>query len=345
MKMDTEMPVVIDGSQGEGGGQILRTALSLSVCLNRPIIIENIRANRSKPGLLRQHLACLRAAREICGARVTGDRLGADRIEFIPGNVKAGHYRFAVGSAGSSVLVFQTVLMPLLMTDKTSELLLEGGTHNGMAPSYDYMVRSFLPIVSRLGFHVETNLQRHGFFPAGGGAWTATIKPGSSRKVLSLLEPGELKNRSARALSANLPEHIAERELLQVKKKLQWETGDCLSLQVKSVGPGNILSLQLDSENASAVFEVVGEKKLSAEKVADRAVGQLQRFLQAQVPVEEHLADQLLLPLALTKGGCFRTTAPSQHLLTNVGVIEQMLDVDIHITECRPGCWEVCIDA
>ena len=202
--------VVIDGSQGEGGGQIFRTSLSLAMCLGKPVRIENIRAGRNKPGLLRQHLVCLRAAQEICNAKVTGAELGSSCVTFVPAAIKAGEYRFAIGSAGSTTLVFQTVLLPLLMADDVSQLHLEGGTHNGMAPSVDFIVQCFLPVILKMGCQVEAKLERYGFYPAGGGAWRVRIYPALDIRSLTLTVSGEEISRSAVATSArNVPSALS----------------------------------------------------------------------------------------------------------------------------------------
>jgi len=293
--------------------------------------------------LLRQHLTCLRAAQEICGAHVTGNELGSSTVTFMPSTIKAGNYRFSVGSAGSGTLVFQTVLLPLLLAREPSELLLEGGTHNGMAPSVDFITQCFLPQLEKMGFKVETELKQYGFYPAGGGVWKVTINPVTDVFPLQLLERGDRIKETAVAMSSRIPEHVTERELRQVKKKCQWSEASLVQKLVKSVGPGNILSLQVETENITEVFESIGEKNVSAEQVAGRAIRDLQRYLATDVPVAEHLADQLLLPMALGKGGVFRTLKPSLHLLTNIDVIQKMSNVEITLEEITEDCWEVVV--
>lgn len=338
---------IIDGSQGEGGGQIFRTSLTLSMCLGKAVCIENIRAGRTKPGLLRQHLTCLRAAQEICGAEITGDELGSMEVTFNPGKVKAGQYRFAVGSAGSTSLVFQTVLLPLLFAGgfagETSEIYLEGGTHNGYAPSYDFIEACFLPVIARMGYKVDVELDRYGFYPAGGGAWKIRIHPMQGVAKLDLMERGAVVRQLAVAMSSQIPEHITERELAEVQKKCLW-SGDQLQQRiVDSVGPGNMVSLRVESDHVTEVVEVVGEKQLSAERVAGRAIKAIKTYLDAGVPVGEHLADQLLLPMVLAKGGQFKTLSPSQHLLTNVEVIKQLMDVEVEVKQESEHVWNVSV--
>ena len=347
MKNTINEMIVIDGSQGEGGGQIFRTTLSLAMCLRAPVKIINIRAGRKKPGLLRQHLTCLKAAKEVCDATVTGDELGGSTVTFLPGPVKSGEYHFSIGSAGSTTLVFQTLVIPLLLADGVSELTLEGGTHNGMSPSYDFIEQCFIPILERMGCRLATEIERVGFYPAGGGIWRVRIEPvaASVEAMISLQlnEPGEMLQCRAVAMSDKIPEHVTERELNYIKKKL---TGVCSELMlqqklIRSVGPGNIVSLLMKMEHITEVFECVGERNVSAERVAGRVIRDCKRYLASGVPIGEHLADQLLLPMVLGQGGSFRTLEPSQHLLTNIAVIKQMTDADIELTEIDKDCWQI----
>lgn len=335
--------VIIDGSQGEGGGQIFRTALTLAMCTGKAVTIENIRAGRKKPGLLRQHLACLKAASAVCNAQVDGDALGSRRVVFRPGAVIAGHYRFAVGSAGSTALVFQTVFLPLALAGGSSELYLEGGTHNSMAPSVDFIAHSFLPVLAAVGWQAEVSLERHGFYPSGGGAWCVRISPAQQIRFLELLVPGELKRKCAIATSANIPAHVIERELEYVKKKCYWNDNELVRQIVSSPGQGNIVSVRLHMENTSAVFEAVGERNLTAERVAGRAVKAMKNYLHSGAAVCSHLADQLLLPLVLGCGGKFSTMAPTEHLRTNIAVITQMLPATILLQPMDDGVWYVDI--
>ncbi len=335
--------IVIDGSLGEGGGQIFRTSLTLAMCLGKSVRIQNIRAGRSKPGLLRQHLTCLRAAQMICDAEITGDELGSREVTFRPGMIKAGEYRFSVGSAGSTSLVFQTVYMPLLFAKEVSEIYLEGGTHNGFAPSFDFIAECFLPAIAQMGYRADVELQRYGFYPAGGGAWRVRIYPVQKTTRLNLVERGREVSRLAVATSACLPEHITERELDQVRRIGLWPASTLKQQLVRSQGPGNILSLRLCSENVSEVVEVVGEHGVSAERVAKKAIREVKRYLKVDVSVGEYLADQLLLPMVLGVGGIFRTLKPSQHLLTNISIISQLMNIDIQLSEIEKGVWEVCV--
>lgn len=335
--------LVIDGSQGEGGGQIFRSSLTLSMCLQKPVRIENIRAGRSKPGLLRQHLACLRASQAICAAEIAGDELGSTEVVFKPGQVKPGEYRFAIGSAGSTSLVFQTVLLPLLLADGVSEVCLEGGTHNGHAPSFDFIEKSFLPLMAKMGYGAEAELERFGFYPAGGGQWRARIQPVRELQPLHLTDRGAVLKNKAVATSAQIPGHIAERELRQIRKKCHWPEESLHQREVDSAGPGNLVSLRVASEHITEVIEVMGEIQLSSERVAGRAVKALNRYLQANVPVGEHLADQILLPMVLGKGGRFRTQKPSLHLMTNIEVIRQLTGVEVKVQKESDLAWTISV--
>lgn len=322
--------IEVDGAQGEGGGQIFRTALTLSMCLGKPIRISRIRAGRQKPGLLRQHLTCLRAAQAICGAEVTGAELGSTEVSFSPGPVVPGQYEFAVGSAGSTTLVFQTILLPLALATgqtggTTSEVTFEGGTHNHFAPSYDFIRMSFLPLMALMGLRVDTEFMRYGFFPAGGGAWRARIYPVERLQALSLDGQPTIEAIEVNALSAGIAEHVGERELAAVRRKALSPTPAFEQRLTSAAGPGNVLSISLKMTSHCVVFDSIGELGVTAERVAGRAVRDARRFMAAGVLVDEHLADQLLLPLALGSGGGFTTLKPTQHLLTNIAVIAQLL--------------------
>lgn len=322
------MDLEIDGSMGEGGGQVLRTALTLSMCLQRSIAVVNIRAGRSKPGLLRQHLAAIRASQEICGAQVEGAELGATEIQFAPQPIQAGSYEFRIGSAGSTTLLLQTVLPALALLDKPSQVVVHGGTHNGMAPSVDFMELAFLPVLARMGIRVESKLHQHGFYPNGGGHWAVDIHPWAESNVLSLMERGDSISRQAVVTSSNLQSHIAQRELDRVAKKLQWSADELVIREVVAPGPGNIVSLRCQYASITEVFEATGSMGVSAERVAGRVIRDAKRYLQAEHAVGEYLADQLLLPMVLGAGGEFTTGALSEHCRTNMALISQMLDAD-----------------
>jgi RNA 3'-terminal phosphate cyclase (ATP) len=315
--------LTIDGSQGEGGGQILRTALALSLVTGAPFTIEKIRAGRRKPGLLRQHLTAVNAAVAVGGAEVDGATLGSQTLVFRPRAVKPGEYRFAIGTAGSTGLVIQTVLPALLTASGPSTLTLEGGTHNPAAPPFDFLARVFLPLVERMGPRVAAVLDCPGFYPAGGGRCAVRITPVARLEPLTLLERGAIKQRRARALVAHLPRQIADRELAVVRSRLGWSDDELETVVVNgdTPGPGNVLLLEVESERLTEIFCGFGEVGIRAEAVAEHAAKEARRYLAAGVPVGVHLADQLLVPLALAGAGSFRTVGLSPHSRTNLDVI------------------------
>ena len=330
--------ITIDGSQGEGGGQILRTALALSMVTGKAFRMEKVRAGREKPGLLRQHLTALRAAAEVCGADVSGDELGSRELAFTPGPVQPGHDEFKIGTAGSATLVLQTVLLPLLLAGGPSDLVLEGGTHNPVAPPFHFLDRCFLASINRMGPTVHAYLERPGFYPAGGGRFNVSIQPSVGLKPLELLEAGQALRHVARAIVAGLPRNIAERELSVIGRKLGWEA-DALRVETAphACGPGNLVTVELEYEAVTEVFTGFGQKGTTAEAVAEKVVQEVRRYLSARVPVGEHLADQLMLPLALAGGGAYKTMALSPHALTNREVIGLFLDVPIIVEDAENG--------
>lgn len=338
----TQTLIQLDGSLGEGGGQILRTALSLSMVTEQPFRIEKIRAGREKPGLLRQHLTAVNAAAEICGATVEGAAISSRELTFSPGPVKAGQYTFTVGSAGSTTLVLQTVLPALMIAKEPSSLTLEGGTHNPHAPPLDFLEKAFVPLVNRMGPKIHLNLERAGFYPAGGGRFFAEIQPAAKLSPLHLSARGVIRKQLAKAVVAALPGDIAKRELAQIEKKLGW-TGE--QLQIRQLpqewGPGNLLTLEIESENVTEVFTSFGMKGVSAEAVAEQAFREARRYLACDAPVGPHLADQLLLPIALAGGGSFVTYEPTEHTRTNVQVIQRFLPIRFEVIEREKEICEI----
>ncbi len=336
------MTIVLDGSAGEGGGQILRSALSLSVLTNQSFIIENIRAGRAKPGLLRQHLTAVQAAARISDASVSGAELGSTTLRFIPGKVKAGEYRFAISTAGSAMLVAQTVLPPLLMADGPSRVRVEGGTHNPLAPPFEFFEQAFLRVLGSMGASVSASLERWGFYPAGGGAVVIDIRPAGPLRPIELVAPPTITSRRPRAVVAGLSKSIAERELARVRSQLGYDrqAGDVVSLPAE-FGPGNLVSVSLDVETHVEVFTAFGERSRTSEMVADDVVDQVRDYLTAGQPVSECLADQLLIPLALAGGGAFRTGPISQHALTNIDVIRRFLPAALEAREFEDRRWSV----
>ena len=322
--------LTIDGSMGEGGGQILRSALALALCQRRAFRITNIRARRPKPGLRPQHLAAVRAAAELCGARVDGAEPNAQTLSFVPGTVKAGRYRFCIGTAGSTGLVLQTVLPALLTAGDVSDLQLEGGTHNPRAPTFECLAKAYLPLLERMGPRIAIDLERGGFEPAGGGRMRVRVEPVSRLEPLCLETRGKLKALRAEVLISKLPAHIAEREAGVLASGLDLSAGAIRLRTIDdSAGPGNVVSVFAICERITEVFAAFGRRGVPAERVALDAVKRAKRYLTAGVPVGLHLADQLLLPLALSGAGSFVTLPPSEHTRTNIAVIRKFLSVGI----------------
>ncbi|MCG8461494.1 MAG: RNA 3'-terminal phosphate cyclase [Holophagales bacterium] len=332
----------IDGSTGEGGGQIVRSSLTLSMLTGKPVDIRKIRHRRKKPGLLRQHLAAAKAAAAISGGRLENASLGSDTIRFSPSRVKGGRYEISVGSAGSTMLVLQTILLPLCLADEPSVLVLEGGTHNPWSPTFDFLERAFLPLLARMGPSVRTKLARPGFYPAGGGRVRVEIEPVSALTPIDLRSRGEIVERRAVARVASLSPGIARRELEAVKKAMSWDD-DCLhSEEVEGArGPGNVLSLEIRSEHITEIFTGFGRMGASAKQVAREACGEARRYLASGAPVGTYLADQLLLPMVIAAGGSFETLAPSRHTLTQIELIRRFLDLPVTAEKSDTSRWLV----
>lgn len=339
--------IEIDGALGEGGGQVLRSALALSMCTGQPFTLNRIRAGRRKPGLMRQHLTCVNAAVSVCNAQVEGDQLNSQRLVFEPGTVRAGAYSFNVGTAGSCTLVLQTVWPALLMADAPSQLKLGGGTHNPMAPPYHFLERSYAPLLHRLGASADLVLNRMGFYPAGGGEIDVTIWPAGDR-----LQPCNLNERGAElrcfadCFALALPRSVALRELEYLGTALGWgrdqlrEGGGR-----KNEGPGNALLATLQYENVCEVFTAFGAKGVAAEQVAQDLANEVRAYQAGTGALGPHLADQWALPLALAvwrRGvqAFYTCTALTSHARTNFEMIERFLPVRFS-TSGADGCWTV----
>ncbi len=333
--------IELDGSRGEGGGQILRTALSLSMITGIPFAIERIRAGRKKPGLLRQHLTAVQAAAAVCGAQVEGAAPGSQRLRFQPGPIRGGDYAFAIGSAGSSTLVLQTVLPALWFADGPSTLRVSGGTHNPAAPPADFLIRCWQPLLRRMGVTLDIQLLRHGFYPAGGGEVLASTVPVTAWQPLQLEARGELRRQSAIGIVAGVPVDVAKREMQRAASQLG-VLDEELRVLPSNEGPGNVLMVVQEYANITEVFCAFGERGVPSETVADRAAREARLFRDSGATVGEYLADQLLLPMALAGQGSFTTPALSLHLGTNCLVIEKFLSVR-HVFEESDGVVRVSL--
>jgi RNA 3'-terminal phosphate cyclase (ATP) len=320
--------IEIDGAEGEGGGQMLRTSLALSLVTRRAFRLRNIRARRSSPGLRPQHLASVRAAAVIGQAHVVGDRLGSTDLAFTPGKVCPGRYRFPIGTAGATSLLLQAIYLPLLRCTEPSDLLLEGGTHVRASPSFHYLMTTWSAYLTLLGAEVRLTMHRPGFYPRGGGCLQATIAPCPRIRPLQLLERGQIERLDGTSAVAGLPQEIANRQARRAESRLQ-RLGLRSSIQIETWegGPGTMLALYARCSPVSSTFVGLGERGKPAERVADEAVDALTVYLErAPAALEPHAADQIVLPLALAEGASeFSVSEVTLHLRTNLDVIAQFV--------------------
>jgi RNA 3'-terminal phosphate cyclase (ATP) len=325
--------VYIDGSTGEGGGQILRTSLALACITGKAVHIDNIRAARRNPGLAKQHLVCVQAACEICGGQCHGAALGSKVLDFKPGPVRGGDFSFDIGSAGSASLVIQTVLPALFLADRPSTVTVTGGTHNPMAPPFDFLAETFLPAIASAGFRADCRLVRHGFFPAGGGKMTIDIQPwrkNASRKV-DFCEPVREPQIHGRIYTAKLPAHIAQRqERLLLQSGLNMDDVEHIEV-TDSAGPGNCAMIRLCSSSRMIVFTAFGMKGKASERVIGEVVTLARDFLASGAAIDHFLADQLLIYIAIMKDGRYTTNELSTHLRTNMEIIQEFLPVNFNV--------------
>ena len=317
---------------------MLRTALGLSLVTQTPFQIVKIRGRRPKPGLQRQHLACVRAAATIGDARVEGDALSSQDLVFQPRALNPGSYEFAIGSAGSTTLLLQALLPALLRASGPTTLALEGGTHNRLAPTFEFLAQSFVPVLAQLGARVEVKLVRHGFEPAGGGRIEVQVTP-APLKPIALLHRGPLISRAAKAVVSSIPANVAARQLAMVEQTLGFAPTELRTEHVSASSPGNALIIALTYSHVTDVFVGLGERGVTAEKVAHRATGEVKRSLRTDAPVSQLLADQLMIPFALAGGGAFRTIEPTLHSLTQLELIPRFLDVKLECREEGGGTW------
>ena len=315
--------ITIDGSEGEGGGQVLRYACALSLLTGEPFTIERIRGGRDKPGLMRQHVTAIEAACVVDGAECSGLAVGSDTLTFRPGRVTPGDYHFAVGTAGSTGLVLQTVMVPLMLADAPSRLVLEGGTHNMMAPPFEFIERCLLPVVNRMGPKVSARLRRHGFFPRGGGRIEVEIEPAPLRPI-DCVDRGGLTNVAAMALYTSLPDEIALRAIKAARKELVDWPEDSFAIRELPAeeGPGLALLLEAQFEHVTEVVSGFGKLGLPAEQIGRTCGRRMAGYVASDAFAGPFLQDQLLLPFAMAGGGSFTSVKLSQHTRTAAGIIE-----------------------
>lgn len=331
-------PVHVDGSRGEGGGQMVRTSLSLATLLGRELRLSNIRAGRPNPGLAAQHVTCVRAAAAICGGRVEGDHVGSTALRFCPGVLRPGEYRFDVAdvrpSAGSATLVLQTVLPPLLYAGGASELTVRGGTNVPWSPPFEYLAHVFAPALARMGAALQLRRTRSGWYPAGGGELQAIVHPlDAALRALDLAERGEVVSLHAiSTVSADLADHIAQRQLTAGLQHLPTALSPRVKRSVERPegGPGTCFLLAAAFAGGNAGASTLGERRKPAEQVGRETADEFRAFWDSDATVDVHLADQLLLYAALARGrSVYIAEKATEHLRTNAWVIQQFLDVDI----------------
>jgi RNA 3'-terminal phosphate cyclase (ATP) len=328
--------MLIDGSLGEGGGQVVRSALSLSLLTGQAFTMNNIRADRPRPGLCAQHLSAVQAAEKISHARVEGDRKGSTQIKFSPGPIVPGDYHFDIGTAGSTSLVFQTLLLPLALAPGASHLSITGGTHVPWSPCYHYLDWHWGRLLSRMGLRFNLTLTRAGFYPKGGGELQAMIPGNAPIQGIDLAERGKLLRVRGISGVANLPLDIAERQRTRSLRRLHHllaKTDVDVAIEpFVAYSKGTVLLLLAEFEHSQACFFALGARGKRAERVADEAVDALARFLKTDGAVDAWLADQILLPMAMAPTpSMLRTSEVTQHLLTNAEVIRHFLSVDITV--------------
>lgn len=336
------MSIRIDGSYGEGGGQVLRTALVLACVLQKEIEIYNIRRGRKVPGLQAQHLTCVKAAQAISEAEVEGAVLQSQVLRFSPKKVKGGNLFLDVGTAGSVCLVLQSVILPLSLVSISSELKIRGGTHVPFSPPVTYFQKILFAMLSRLGLNFSIELSKWGWYPKGGGEIVCKVKPAEKIEPLNLIERGKLLKLTGLSAVSNLPLSIAQRqgqeaEKILLKNNLGLETE---FLDAPSMGKGSFFFILASFDNPLAGFSSLGAIGKRAEQVSDEACKAFLEYLKTSGAVEEHLADQLIPFLALAQGESnFTVSRISQHLLTNVWVTQKFLPVNIKVEgeENQPG--------
>lgn len=332
----TEMEgmIEIDGSHGEGGGQILRTGLAYSAILKKPVKITRIRAGRKNPGLQPQHLKSIEALAEITKAKTEGVKIGSKTITFIPEEIVPGRYEFNIGTAGSVALLLQALLLPLALCQSDSHLVITGGTHVEWSPPVHYLSEVLFPTLHLMGIQAKAKIERWGWYPKGDGRIEIEIHPASELKPVSLTHRGALKNIYGLSASSNLPKHVAQRQrdraLRRIEEELKTEAKIEVFSEIPSIGQGSFIFLIAESERAKAGFSSLGKRGKRAEEVADEAIVSLKGYLESDGCIDPYLADQTVPFMALAKGNSSFTTALiTEHLLTNLWVIGHFLEISV----------------
>ncbi|MEM5793928.1 MAG: RNA 3'-terminal phosphate cyclase [Candidatus Aenigmatarchaeota archaeon] len=332
--------ILIDGSIGEAGGQILRTSIALSSLLLKPIKIINIRKGRAKPGLMAQHLAGVKFAGEFCKAEIKGLKIGSTELEFIPKSFNIEDKRIDIGTAGQISLILQTLTPLLIFGGKEVKLKIVGGTAGLGAPTIHYVKNVLFPMVSKLGVKIpELEVEREGFYPKGGGIVKTKFYPVKKLNSIKLLERGKVKSIKGISIADSLPEHVAERQANSVEKILKdyGFEAKIATQAVKTFSPGTSITLWAECENSVIGADNIGKKGIKAEKIGEECAKELLASIESKAALDKYLADQILIFLALAESESVVSVEKiTQHCLTNIKIIEQMLSVKFRLEESFP---------
>ena len=326
--------ITLDGSQGEGGGQILRSSLALSILTGKPFKLTDIRANRKQPGLRPSHMMAVKAAADIAAARYKGGTVGSSTLYFEPGDVTAGTYKFAIGTAGATGLVLHTVYLPLALRGAgPSEVTITGGTHVSTSPCFHYNAVTWAGYMRKMGLEVELTMPRAGFYPRGGGEIVCRVEPCEAIRPLRLMTVPELTAAGGFSAVAGLPESIADRQAKRLKTRLKGiDVESHVPIETWAGGPGTVAAVIFRQAPIPTLFFAIGERGKPAESVADDAAEQAKAYRDSGCPVDPHAADQILLPLVFADGPSeYRVSEVTLHLTTNIDVIRQFVDREITI--------------
>lgn len=337
--------LTIDASKGEGGGQIVRSALTLSLVTGKPFVLEKIRAGKRVPGLGRQHVVAVQAAVEMSGGEAEGAQVGSQVLRFTPRKVSGGTHRWNVNPGGSAVLIAQMLVPALCRASEPSEIVVEGGTHFPASPAYDHFVDSYLPLMKKLGADVRAELWRHGFPGEAGGALRVWVSPRPFARA-DFLQRGRIVARRALARVAKMSRAIAEREVAVLERRLRWGKPAFAVEEVDALGPGNILVVTMRHTEVSLVMTELGNRDEPAEVFANALADRMELFLATDAPVDPYLADQILVPMAMAGGGRFRTVEPTAHTRTQIDVLQAFLpELEVRAEPDAGGAWLVSLSA
>jgi RNA 3'-phosphate cyclase len=322
----------IDGSYGEGGGQILRYAVALSVLTKKPVEISNIRAKRPNPGIKPQHLTAISCVKTLCNAKVEGLSINSTILRFNPGEIQPGEYKFDIGTAGSITLVYQACILSLLRTTKPITIKLTGGTDVKWSPPWDYFSHVFLSLLKRVGIEAEARLLKRGYYPKGGGEAVLTINPIQKLRPLKLGEEQDFKEIEGIVHLANLPDHIGRRiRHAALKTFLKENLKASISIEkTRSFSPGTGITLWSKSSHSIIGSTCLGEKGLPAEKIGENAALQILEEMRVRATIDSHAMDQILPYLVLAEGESIcRVRELNNHALTNIWLAEKFFETEL----------------